>query len=166
MAFLAPFLFGTAATGTAAATAGLFGTGGAFSLGTTLGTLGTAAAVGGAISQATAARAEGQANAAAANFNAQQSALEAQSRETAQRAESSRRLATIRSQIGKSGATSAGTPLLVLSESAANAEIDALNTRYTGMREQGVYRASAANSLRQGRTAAGTALLSGFGRVF
>ena len=165
MAFLAPFLLGTAATGTAAATAGLFGSAGAFSLATTLGTLGTAATLGSAFSQASAARREGQANAAAAEFNAQQSALEAQSRESAQRAEGQRRLATIRSQIGKSGATSAGTPLLVLAESAANAEIDALNTRFTSQREQGVYRASAANSLRQGRAQAGASLLSGFGRV-
>lgn len=165
MAFLAPFLFGTAATGAAAATTGLFGTAGAFSLGTTLGTLGTAAAIGGTFSQAAAARAEGQANANAANFNAQQSALEAQSRESAQRAEGQRRLATIRSQIGKSGATSAGTPLLVLAESAANAEIDALNTRFTSQREQGVYRASASNALRQGRAQAGASLLSGFGRI-
>lgn len=38
-----PVLFGTAATGTAAATAGLIGSAGAFSLGTTIGTLGTLA---------------------------------------------------------------------------------------------------------------------------
>ena len=39
MTALAPFFLGSAATTTAAATGGLFGVGGAFSFGTTLGTV-------------------------------------------------------------------------------------------------------------------------------
>lgn len=127
--------------------------------------LGTAATVGGTVLQAGAARSAGKAEAAAAEFNARNAQMEAQSRESAQRAESERRLGTIRAQIGKSGATSAGTPLMVLAESAANAEIDALNTRYTGMRESALYRAQGANAKRQGNIAAGTSLLSGFGKI-
>lgn len=126
---------------------------------------GTAAAIGGTVLQASAARSAGKAEAAAAEFNARQSQLEAQSRERAQRAEADRRLGTIRAQIGKSGATSAGTPLMVLAESAANAEIDALNTRFTGLREQALYRSQGQNARKQGNLAAGTSLLSGFGRI-
>lgn len=124
-----------------------------------------ALSIGGTVLQASAARSAGKAEQAAANFNAQSAQMEAQSRETAQRAESQRRLGTIRAQIGKSGATSAGTPLMVLAESAANAEIDALNTRFTGMRESALYRAQGTNAKRQGNLQAGASLLSGFGKI-
>ena len=50
-----------------------------------------------------------------------------------------RQIGSIRAGVSKSGATMAGTPLAVLSESAANAEIDALNTRYSGQREAALY---------------------------
>lgn len=100
----------------------------------------------------------------AADYNAQSTILEGQSREAAQRAESSRRLGTIRANIGKSGATSAGTPLMVLAESAANAEIDALNTQYTANRQADVYRAGGANARKQGNIMAGTSLLQSFGK--
>lgn len=123
-----------------------------------------AAAAAATVGSALSARAEGKAEAAAAQYNAESSRQEAASRERVQRAESMRRLGAIRSQIGKSGATSAGTPLAVLAESAANAEIDALNTRYTGMREQALYGASARNARTMGNLRAGTSLLSGFGK--
>lgn len=113
-----------------------------------------------------AARAQGKAAESAANFNAESTMLEAQSREAAQRAESQRRLGTIRANIGKSGATSEGTPLMVLAESAANAEIDALNTQFTAQRQAAVYRAGGTNARRQGNFAAGTALLSGGAKMF
>lgn len=100
----------------------------------------------------------------AADYNAQAALLEGKSRESAQRAESSRRLSTIRANIGKSGATSAGTPLMVLAESAANAEIDALNTEYTAQRQADVYRAGGANARKQGNIMAGTSLLQSFGK--
>lgn len=120
----------------------------------------------GTLVQAGAARSQGQAAQAAAEYNAQAALTEARSREAAQRAESDRRLGTIRANIGKSGATSEGTPLLVLAESAANAEIDALNTRYTGQQRADVYRAGGANARRQGNIMAGTSLLSGGARLF
>lgn len=158
-----PLLFGsaaTAATATTAATAattGLFGAGGAFSLGSTLSTLGAGLGAMGAIGQ-------GRAAQAAAEYNAASVMEEARSKESAQRAEAARRLGTIRSQIGKSGATSEGTPLMVLAESAANAEIDALNTLYTGERQANLYRAQGTNARKQGNFMAGTSLLSSIGK--
>jgi hypothetical protein len=55
---------------------------------------------------------------------------------------------------------------MVLAESAANAEIDALNTRYTGARQEALYRASGSNARRQGNLMAGTSLLSGAAKLF
>lgn len=107
---------------------------------------------------------QGKAAQGAADYNAQSALLEGQSRENAQRASASRDQARIRANIGKSGATTAGTPLMVLAESAANAEIDALNTRYTAERQADVYRAGGANARRQGNIMAGTSLLQAAGK--
>lgn len=153
-----PLLFGAAASGTAAATTGLIGAGGAFSLGTALGTAGTALGALGAIGQ-------GRAADKAASYNASLAEAEAASRERAQREAARRQIGSIRAGIGKSGATSAGTPLMVLAESAANAEIDALNTRYGGTTQAGIYRAGGADARRAGTIRAGTSLLTGFGQI-
>lgn len=102
-----PLLFGLGASGTAAATTGLIGAGGAFSLGTTLGTVGAIGSALGAIGQ-------GRAADRAANYNASLAEAEAASKEAAQRAAAQRQIGSIRANIGKSGATSAGTPLMVL----------------------------------------------------
>jgi len=158
MAFIAPLMFGTAAvTGGAAATAGLIGTAGAFSAGTALATAGSAMGVMGALSASKAAQ-------GSANYNAQSAELEAQSREAAHRSQAARQLGTMRAAIGKSGATSEGTPLMVLAESAANAEIDALNTRMTGQRQSNLYRTQGVSARRQGYVQAGTSLLSSAGK--
>lgn len=61
MAFLAPLMLGAAASGTTAATAGLFGAGGAMTAGATLSTLGTAASVLGGLGSAAAAKASAKA---------------------------------------------------------------------------------------------------------
>ena len=159
MSFLPALAFGTAATGTAAATGGLFGTAGSFALGTTLSTIGTAAGIAGVIGA-------GKAEGAAADFNAESAQREAQSRENAQRAQAQRQLASIRAGVSKSGATMEGTPLAVLSESAANAEIDALNTRYSGQRESALYSARGQNARTAGYMRAGTSLLSSAGKYF
>lgn len=153
-----PFLFGTAASGTAAATTGLIGSAGAFSAGTALASAGTALGAIGALSQ-------GRAAGAAGDYNARLAQAEAESRERAQRAESERRMGNLRASIGKSGATSAGTPLLVLAESAANAEIDALNTRYGGAVQSSLYRSAASDARRAGTIRAGTSLLTGYGQI-
>lgn len=122
-------------------------------------------AVAGTLMAAGGARAQGQAAQAAANYNARSAEIEAQSREAAQRASSARELSAARAAIGKSGATMEGTPLMVLAESAANAEIDALNTRYTGQRQASLYRAQGANARTQGNIGAGTSLLTGLSKL-
>ena len=108
----------------------------------------------------------GKAEAKAAQYNADTARAEAQSRETAQRTAAQRQLGSIRAGVSKSGATMAGTPLAVLSESAANAEIDALNTRYSGQREASLYEARGRNAKTAGYLRAGTSLLSSAGKYF
>jgi hypothetical protein len=107
----------------------------------------------------------GKAENAAAQFNAQTAEQEAASKATLIRSQAARQIGATRAQIGKSGATTAGTPLMVLAESAANAEIDALNATYTGARQAALYRAGGANAKSQGRVAAGTALLNNAARI-
>lgn len=157
MAFLPALALGSAATATTAATAGLFGAGGSFALGTTLGTLGAGLSVAGALGA-------GKADASANQFNADAARRESESRENAQRTAAQRQLASIRAGVSKSGATMEGTPLMVLSESAANAEIDALNTRYSGQREAALYDSRARNARTAGYMRAGTSLLTGASR--
>ena len=108
----------------------------------------------------------GKAEAKAAQYNAESARREAQARETAQRTAAQRQLGSIRAGVSKSGATMAGTPLAVLSESAANAEIDALNTRYSGQREAALYEARGRNAKTAGYMRAGTSLLSSAGKYF
>lgn len=131
-----------------------------------MGTIGKVAAVAGSLVQAGGARAQGKAAEASANYNAHSTLVESQSREKAQRDQAARQLGTMRAAIGKSGATSEGTPLLVLAESAANAEIDALNTRYTGQRQADIYRAQGANARKQGNITAGASLLTAASKIF
>lgn len=119
----------------------------------------------GTLMQVQSARAQGKAAEAAANYNAQSAQIEAQSKMNAQRAEADRRLGTIRSQVGKSGAAMEGTPLMVLAESAANAEIDILNTQYTADRQSSLYRAQGVNARKQGNLMAGASLLSSIGKI-
>ena len=78
---------------------------------------------------------EGKAAQAAAEYNAQSALVEGQVREMAQRKQATAQMGAIRANISKSGVTSEGTPITVLAESAANAEIDALKTFYSAGRE-------------------------------
>jgi hypothetical protein len=178
MAFLAPvftsigsFFGGTAAaTGATvgfaapalvaptAAAAGAGAAGAGFSLGSTLSTLGT-------ISSAFSSIAAGNAQAEAAEYNAKVAQMEASQRESALRNDARRQIGAIRSGISKSGVTFEGTPLLALAESAANAEIDALNARWTGAQESELYRRRAESSRQEGFLRAGSSLLGGFGRL-
>jgi hypothetical protein len=121
--------------------------------------VGTGLSVVGALNQ-------GKAESGAAQFNAESARQEAASREAAQRAQAQRQLGTIRAGVAKSGARMEGTPLAVLSESAANAEIDALNTRYSGQREGALYDSRARNARTAGYLRAGTSLLTGASRYF
>lgn len=128
--------------------------------------LGPALAVAGTVMQVGGQLSAGKAAQGAANYNAQSALIEAQSRETAQRASAARQLGATRAAIGKSGATSEGTPLMVLAESAANAEIDALNTRQTGERQAALYRAQGANARKTSYLQAGTSLLQSAGKFY
>jgi hypothetical protein len=158
MAFLAPLAFGSAAAGGAAATAGLFGAGGSFAIGQTLATIGTGLGVAGAIRA-------GQAASMAGQYNAESARMEGAVREAAQRQQASRQIGAIRAGISKSGATAEGTPLMVLAESAANAEIDALNTRFTAGREATLSTMRGQEGRRAAYWSAGTSLLTGLSRV-
>lgn len=158
MAFLAPLAFGTAATTTAAATAGLFGTAGAFALAPTLATIGTGLSIVGAIKA-------GQASNQAATYNADTARAEAQVEENRRRAEASRQMGTLRASIAKSGATSEGTPLLAITESAANAEIDALNAQWSGGRQAQAMLMRGKAAQTESYFRAGTSLMSGLSRV-
>ena len=158
MAFLAPLAFGSAAAGGAAATAGLFGAGGTFALGQTLATVGTGLGVMGAVRA-------GQAASMAGQYNAESARMEGAVREAAQRQQTGRQLGAIRAGISKSGATMEGTPLMVLAESAANAEIDALNTRFTAGREATLSTMRGQEGRRAAYWSAGTSLLTGLSRI-
>jgi hypothetical protein len=130
----------------------------------TLGTVGSVASAVGTGLAVVGAIQGGKAEGAAADFNAQSAAQEAQARENAQRAQAQRQLGMIRANVSKAGATMEGTPLMVLSESAANAEIDALNTRYSGQREAALYESRGRNARTAGYLRAGTSLLTGASR--
>lgn len=159
MAFLAPLAFGTAATaGGAAATAGLFGTAGSFALAPTLMTIGTGMGVLGAVRA-------GQAASMAGQYNAETARMEGAAKEAAQRQQAGRQLGAIRAGISKSGATMEGTPLMVLAESAANAEIDALNTRFSTGREATLSTLRGQEGRRAAYWSAGTSLLTGLSRI-
>ena len=132
----------------------------------TMGTVGSVLSTVGTVVGAVGAIRGGRAEASSAQFNADSARQEAQSRENAQRAQAQRQLASIRAGVSKSGATMEGTPLAVLSESAANAEIDALNTRYSGQRESALYSARGQNARTAGYLRAGTSLLSSAGKYF
>ena len=132
----------------------------------TLGTVGSVASAVGTGLAVVGAIQGGKAEGAAADFNARSAQMEAQSRENAQRAQAQRQLGMIRANVSKAGATMEGTPLAVLSESAANAEIDALNTRYSGQRESALYSVRGQNARIAGYLRAGTSLLSSAGKYF
>lgn len=145
MAFLAPMGAGFAAT--------------AGTIGQVLGAIGTVASFSGSMQQARAAQ-------AAAEYNARAAKLEAASKEALQRKNFQRQLGNMRASIGKSGATSAGTPLMVLAESAAEAELDAINTRTSGQQQADIYRTTGRSQARAYRMQAGTSLLTGASKLF
>ena len=130
----------------------------------TMGTVGSVLSTVGTVVGAVGAIQGGKADASAAQFNADAARREAASKEAAQRAQAQRQLGSIRAGVSKSGATMEGTPLAVLSESAANAEIDALNTQYSGQREAALYESRGRNARTAGYLRAGTSLLTGAGR--
>lgn len=91
----------------------------------------------GALQQGAAAQQAGEYNARIAEQNALLSRQQAASEEQRQRLFAKKEIGSIRAAYGASGVTG-GSSLDVLAESAANAELDALNIRHGGeMRSQG-----------------------------
>jgi hypothetical protein len=76
-----------------------------------------------------------------------------------------RQQSTTRTAIAKSGVTASGTPLNVLAESAANAEIDALNARYEAFNEAASLRRGGKEAQKTSYVRAGSRLLTGFGAL-
>lgn len=123
--------------------------------------VGSALAVGGGIMSAFGAYSSGQAQQQQSNYNAQVERQQAMADEAAQRRRSSAILSQSRANIGASGVEIAGSPLEVMAQSAADAELDALTIRYGGeMRaQQAEYQGRVARA--SGNTSAATNLLMG-----
>lgn len=101
----------------------------------------------------------GEAQYEAAVYNAESARMEAIAKSNVQRAQAKSQIGSIRAGISKSGVTSEGTPLAVLTESAANAEIDALNTMFSGEREARLQIMQGKAARTAGYIKAGTSLL-------
>lgn len=158
-------LFGAAATGAAgtagatAATTGLIGTGGAFSMGATLSTLG---ALGGAVGAA-GALASGQQTKAASEYNSKVAAAEAEATRLAtidaedeQRRKASALLSSQKAAFAAAGVDLDGSPLEIMSQTAAMAERDAIRIRNSGSMQELQARSQGAIDSLTGRTAVGS----------
>lgn len=127
----------------------------------------------GMISQAQSAKSAANYNAAVAERNATVSRQQAAANEAAQRRENYRAMGRIRAGYGAAGVTPEGSPLDILESSAAEAELDALNTRYKGeltaigyQDEATLQRSRASSAMTAGVLNAGSALLSGAGKSY
>lgn len=141
----------------------------------TLGAVGVAAAVAGAgmsmmssMQQGAAAQKQAAYNAALAERQADATRQAAAIEEQRQRDRTSSLLSTQRAAIGASGIDLEGSPLTVMEDTAAGAELDALMIRHSGSMAELKARAQAAadrqagaNALTQGYYGAGAGLLSG-----
>lgn len=120
-----PLLFGSAATGTAAATGGLLGTAGAFGIAQTLGTVGVGLTalgqVGAAESQSKALEREAELTARSAEFETQRL------REQGETLRGRQRVAA-----AKAGVAASGSVLEVMRKSAEEEELEALNIQFGG----------------------------------
>lgn len=120
---------------------------------------------GGTVMQAAALNMQGQAAAETAKFNAATQRMQGAAAERQSRTESGRQIRSIRARIAKSGVTFEGTPTMVLAESAANAEIDALNARWTTQRQAAITEFEGRAAQQAGRLQAGAALITGAARL-
>lgn len=175
MAFIVPMIAAMGSTGAALATGSVVGTSTAAAataatVGSTIGTVASFAAplmtIGGGLMNAKAQMDAGNAAANAANYNARLSQMEGQQRASMIRGQGQRTLSTARANIAKSGVTTAGTPMMVLAESAANAEIDAMNALWSSGQESNLQRAQGRDARQAGRVRAGTSLLTTASRIF
>ena len=130
--------------------------------------VGTIVSVFGAISQGNNAKAQAESDAAFARRNAEISRQQAEADAAAQQRDARKRIGAARAAYGISGVDLEGSPLDVLEESAANAELDKQNILYRGRLREIGYEDSAAQSTFAGGQAqsagymrAGSALLAG-----
>lgn len=103
---------------------------------------------------------EGESQYAAAQYSAESAQMEAASKARMERARGRAVIGATRAAISKSGATSEGTPIMVLAESAANAELDALTTLYSGEREANLIRAGGAAARKASQYRAASSLIN------
>jgi hypothetical protein len=111
-----------------------------------------------AMGQAKAANAQAQ----AAEYNASLAKMEASAEEARRRRESSKVMGKMRAGRAKSGVTTEGTPLMVLSESAEMAELDALNARWSGETQSEAYKRKASSARSAIPYTVGATLLGGY----
>jgi hypothetical protein len=173
MTGLEPLLLGSAAAGGTAATAGLFGAGGAFTLGSTLSTLGTAFSALSSITQANSAS-------SAANFNArvaQRNAVIERQNAAADASKADRlariRAGTNRATAGASGGGIAGSALDLLEDNALEEALSIATIRQQGeITASGFETTAAQDRMRaksertKGFVGAGSQLLLGTSRSF
>ena len=127
----------------------------------TLGTVATIASIGGTVMSAMGAAQQADAQAQSAAYNAQMARNEAQAEEARRRREAARQMGEMRTGIAKSGVAMEGTPLMVLAQSAEEAEIDALTARWQGKTSSDLYTAQAKSAKAAIPYAVGSSLLSG-----
>lgn len=108
-----------------------------------LAAVGSTLGVIGAIRQGNTEKAAGDFNAQLAEENAAQAQSQAQEEERRHRISSKKTIGDIRASIGASGVTLEGSPEDILAESAANAELDALNIRHKGALRGSAFREEA-----------------------
>ena len=133
---------------------------------------GTAVAAGSAIYQGQQAKKEAEYNASVQEQNAVAAQQKASYDETMHRERVRKLLSSQKALYGRSGVSLIGSPELLLEETAAQGELDALAIRYGGDVEASRYRSEATLSKMRGRAAstsgyasAGSTLLSGGSRA-
>lgn len=127
---------------------------GSVSVGTALAVGGTAFSVMGALQSGANAQKVGE-------YNATVAQQKAQADEATQRRRTNALLSTARANVGASGIELSGSPLDVIANSAAEAELDALNIRYGGQITAQRERLQGSVARSQSYTAAASSLLQG-----
>lgn len=120
----------------------------------------------GTVASATAQRQQAQAQAKAANYNAAIEQMNAQQDKELIYKQSREKLAQIQASRAKSGVAGAGTPLLAMAESEANAEADVLARQQSADIQSNLYKRQAKDITRAGNIGAGASLLSGMSKLF
>lgn len=139
---------------------------------TTFQVIGTALSVMGALNQGQQAKQASEYNAAVANNNAIAARQQAEANAAAQQRKARLQIGSMRAGYGASGVGLEGSPMDVLEQSAAMAELDRQNILYGGQLKSQGYQATAGLELMRGENAvtgsylnAGSSLLTGLGKA-